>query len=219
MKGKYSYWFVLAIMLCFSSTVFGQLVVNPGVKGGINYVTLRTNIDAAQLESKLGFHGGFFVMVTPVPTFTFQVEALFTQRGAKQSLEGEINGIPFDATFDYSINYIEIPLLGKVNLPVGNTLQLNLLAGPAFSIKLSEKVELDGQDLETDDDLNPTDLGVVFGAGGTMKPTAGPQVTVDIRFVLGLSDIADVEADETDPTQEVATLKNSAIMATLGIAL
>ncbi len=216
MKRNFIHLFVVFMLISFSGSALAQLAINPGVKGGLNYVTIVTDADEDNIESKLGLHGGLFVMITPVPLLSFQAEALFTQKGAKETASVDIGGTVLTSTADYSINYVEIPLIGKLNLPVGDLFLVNIMAGPAFGIKLSEKIEIDGEDLDTDDFFEKNDIGLVLGVGGTMAPSNGPKVVADIRFVLGLTDIVELE---DNGGSGVTSVKNSAIMATFGVAL
>ena len=216
MKRNIIHLFAIFMLVSLLGSAFAQPLISPGVKGGLNYVTILTDADDSNPDSKIGVHGGLFVMITPVPLLSFQAEALFTQKGAKETATIDVGGTIFTSTADYSINYVEIPLIGKLNVPMGDLFLVNIFAGPAFGIKISEKIEIDGEDLDIDDFFKGNDIGLVFGAGGTMAPPNGPKVVVDIRFTLGLTDIVDIE--ESAGTA-VASVKNSAIMASFGVAL
>lgn len=84
-----------------------------------------------------------------------------------------------------SLNYLELPLLIKFNF--GETAKFFVMGGPSIGYLLDHKIEVDG---EESNDLfefdNRLELGAHLGAGIGIGP-----VVVDLRYLLGISNITD----------------------------
>ena len=190
---------LLFIVLAFTSISFSQMQL--GLKAGVNFANLIGN-DAEGSESKTGFDGGLFFMYQFNKMFAIQPEAYFTMKGATDS--GTLQGETIDVTL--SLDYIEIPILFKVLIPIENSpIRPSLFAGPSigFNISAKSKLEFMGQSEEGDiEDVNPTDIGLVFGAGLGF-PVGQNELGFDFRYILGLTKVD----DSADP----ADFKNSVI--------
>jgi hypothetical protein len=99
------------------------------------------------------------------------------------------------------LDYLEIPLLVKIMPGTKGSVKPYLFAGPAVAIKVSGKVkaEFEGESDEEDlEDVKGTDFGLVVGAGVDFGFGASGKgnLSVDIRYNLGLSTISDFEGDD-----------------------
>ncbi len=184
MKGFYT---VLFIFLLFSSFTFAQMQF--GAKAGLNISNLSGS-DAGNPDSKTGFAGGVFFMYQFTNMFAIQPEAYYTMKGAKQ--KGNIQGYDYTATL--SLDYIEIPILLKLLIPIqGSKINPAIFAGPSIAFNTTHKVkaEVAGQSSESDiQNIKSTDFGLVFG-GGIGFPIGKNELGFDIRYILGLGTIDD----------------------------
>jgi hypothetical protein len=190
------------------------LLPNPssatGIKGGLKIGASSAKLygdDVGNLEdllgeglkSRIGFSVGGFITFNIAEMFAIQSEVLYTMKGVRW--EGEINGAtPLKVWI--KLDYLEIPVLVKIMPGTQGSVKPYLFAGPAVAIKVSSKVkaEFEGESEEEpiEEGLKGTDFGLVIGGGldfGLGAPGTG-NLSVDIRYSLGLSTISDFEGED-----------------------
>jgi len=150
-----------------------------GVRGGLNTAFLSGD-SADGLDPRLGFAGGAFLRFDATPSIGVQAEALFSQEGAKES-EGLDQGT-------YQFDYLDIPILARVAVPVSRYADAGLFVGPSIGIPLNGRFNSDvssAADLDYDGAMN-TDIGLTIGADYWSGPFG-----LDVRFTTGLTDAFD----------------------------
>jgi Outer membrane protein beta-barrel domain len=185
---KRSIYLLFIFLLSTSFIVKAQHELRFGPTVGLNFATFNGK-DANQLGnlgSKTGVAIGGFMNFQFAELFALQPELNFTMKGASGSSDG-IN-------LTYTANYIELPILLKVYVPLaGNSpVRLNAYAGPSFGINLASSVEAqaNGQ-TENQDEKNNTksvDIGLVFGGGVVFNIGRGI-MDLSLRYSLGLTTI------------------------------
>lgn len=179
---------LLCALVLFMTASFGVLHAQDenittefGVKGGFNMSNFLSDDDEATDENILyGFNAGVYATL-PISDFVaIQPEVLFTTRGSKLEYNSDVAS--GDAKF--KLNYIEVPLLVRVNI----TKNFNLQAGGYASYLVSSKLTGDGaaefnEDIDTDD-LNKFDAGIVAGVGVDFSP-----ISIGLRYNYGLTTI------------------------------
>jgi len=179
---------LLCALVLFMTASFGMLHAQDenvttefGVKGGFNMSNFLSDDDEATDENILyGFNAGVYATL-PISDFVaIQPEVLFTTRGSE---------LEYDTAFGsgntkFKLNYIEVPLLVRVNI----TKNFNLQAGGYASYLVSSKVTGDGsvefdQEIDTDD-LNKFDAGIAAGVGVDFSP-----ISIGVRYNYGLTTI------------------------------
>jgi len=169
-----------------------------GIKGGINLANL-TGDDVEDNSMKIGGVGGGFLCYRINEIFAIQPEILFSMKGADfEAPAGDTLGM--DGSF--SLNYIEIPLLLKVNLPTEGKMKPFLYAGPAFGLLMTAKVE----DVDVKDDMKTMDIGILAGAGIGYQMEGGT-LFFEARYEVGMTSVPD--DDDVDA-------KNTAISFMVG---
>lgn len=164
-----------------------------GIKGGLNVTSFSGgNYDDA--KSLVGFQLGGFAEIKIIERLAIQPEVLFSTQGAQ--LEDSFGD------FDTKLNYINIPVLAKFYI----TKQFTVEAGPQLGFLVSAKTE--GDDVK--DSFKSVDTGFNFGAGYNFTDN----VSVNLRYTVGLSNIADYDADDVD--EYFDSPKNSVLALTLG---
>ena len=169
----------LCALTLFISASFGMLHAQDnnvntefGVKGGFNMSNLYGSGDDVDDNNILyGFNAGVYATL-PISDFVaIQPEILFTTKGA----EFEYNNAFASGSTKFKLNYIEVPLLVRVNV----TKNFNIHAGGYASYLVSSKITGDGSfdfDQEIDrDDLAKFDAGIA--AGGRHAATGGNAVS------------------------------------------
>jgi hypothetical protein len=163
-----------------------------GVSAGFNLATFSGK-DIQGAENKSGFGGGVYLAIPVAPQIEFQPELLYTAKGAKSS----------DAGFEAAVrlNYVEIPLLARVNFPTSSDVTPHLYLGPAIAFKAGCSLSASGNGISTsagcdgltDDAGQPISIAAVdFGAvvgGGLGFNVGGQRATVGVRYDLGLKNI------------------------------
>lgn len=140
---------VVAILILFSHSVFGQL--SWGAKAGVNfnkivYADLPENFEDESSVS-VGYHFGVWGDVTISNKFSLIFELLFSQRGEKMP------------DYRINLNYLEVPIIVSYS-PVK---KLAIEAGPDVAFKLSAMAK--GDDTKNKLDLyNAVDFGLTAGA-------------------------------------------------------
>lgn len=188
-----------------------------GLKGGVSFSTFRGNADVdtgtgvIAPERRTGFVGGVFLAIAAGESVLIQPEALFTQKGARYTSEGD--------ELLYKIDYLEVPLLLKVRLGSG-TARAALFAGPAAGFKLKATAvarTAGGEEASTDtsDQLRSVDWGLVFGGGVDVASGSGT-LTLEGRYTLGLSTLG--KEPEPGQTRSSFDPKNGALSLQLGYA-
>lgn len=172
-----------------------------GVKAGF----VSANVDEDGADSRSSFAFGAFAQLPVAPYLSVQPELLYTGKG----FAGEADGVDSE----FQLSYLEIPVLVQYHFPVEGNVAPRLFAGPMVALELGCDVEgTDGSvsasfscdefaDFGVDLTTKSTDFGLAFGAGVGIESGA-VTVTVDGRYVLGLTDIFEFEG--------VSALKNRA---------
>lgn len=184
-----------------------------GAKAGINFAKFGGDLtDLENIDWRSGFVGGASLTYS-FEGIALQPELLLVQKGSKWQVTEEdlIKG-------DMKITYVEMPLLMKVLMPVGeNRLAAPfLMVGPSFAYQTSCEVTgtVDNVKLTVDCDeepfeaeLNKFDWSAVLG-GGFGIPVGQGAITLDARYVYGFRNI-----DGSDDPDDV---KNRSFAAMLG---
>jgi hypothetical protein len=157
---------------------YAQATWGAGVTGGVNIskvhaTNCRVDQEPCDLENQAGFTGGGFLTIAPAsPTYQIEAEVLFAMKGGKD---------PGGSKDRNKLNYLEIPVLARLNLTVGS-IKPFVVVGPSFGLRLSAK-DSSGDDIK--DDIKVFDPGIVFGGGAALTST----IAVGVRFQQSLVDI------------------------------
>ena len=154
-----------------------------GVKGGFVSAKLTGDLeDGLASRSALGVGG--FLQVMVAPNVSIQPEALYMMKGAKEDGgDGKVK-----------VNYVQVPILIQYHIPAVGV-SPRLFAGPSIAFEAGCDIEEGGvSDSCENSGINTksADFGVVFG-GGVDIPAGGFVVTLDGRYDLGVTNVADEE--------------------------
>lgn len=176
----------LCALTLFLTASFGMLHAQDnnvntefGVKGGFNMSNLYQS-EADDNNVLYGFNAGVYATLPISDFIAIQPEILFTTKGA----ELDYNNALVSGNSKFKLNYIEVPLLVRVNI----TKNFNVHAGGYASYLVSSKVTGDGDfnfDQEVDtDDLNKFDAGLAAGVGVDFNP-----ISIGLRYNYGLTTV------------------------------
>jgi hypothetical protein len=178
----------LAAAFLFPVAVFGTRLPKIGMKAGLNIADYEGGW--RDTDSKMGFCGGAFITCSINEMFAVQTEFLFSMKGAilgEIARRDEFGNIVETFTISEVLNYLEIPVLGKLSVLPRSRVKPNLFAGPYYALKLSGKHKIGSYETNIEY-LKDGDYGLVFGGGVDFELGEG-ELTVDTRYTLGLSQI------------------------------
>jgi hypothetical protein len=196
--------FLLAA-LAVSTCGFAQVSLIPKVGVNIANAAIDENNDYPGQKSLLGLTAGLGINfpLTSDNFLSVQPEILYSQKGWAGESSNALAG--YEGT--YRLNYLEVPLLLKINFG-GETIRAYVNAGPSVGYLLGGRVDGSftalGVELinidkkmeftETPSVANPnqlnanrTEIGLNFG-GGAGYSFGGKVLFLDVRYNLGLSD-------------------------------
>ncbi len=187
-------------LVMISAMAFGQAQFAVGLKGGVNLSKFDINKGASNIDNRTGFNGGAFALIK-LTKIGIQPEVLFSKQGSSY----KVNTTDYKANFDY----INVPIMLKLYLAAG----LNIQLGPQFGfLSTSELINTATgvKDPQSVKNLfsKKSDMSAAFGAGWDL-PFG---VTLDARYVLGLSDVKLTPTISTDAVQ----FKNKVIQISVG---
>lgn len=188
----------LILVLLAGQALAGGL--GKGIKAGISYSKV-TNDAVGDSDYKAGVAAGVSVSYDLLPGITLQPELLYVQQGGRWDVNVLDGGaIVSNAELTWKLNYLQVPVLARVNLPLLGAFLPTLIAGPALSVKTASTYEIEEGDALISsgdvDDLVSTDLSLIVGVG--FKVGAGPAgFVVDARYNLGSTNLNDTDSDVT----------------------
>jgi hypothetical protein len=188
---------LVAVFALSSASVYAVEGLSAGVLGGLN-ISSAYGDDAEDAEIKVGGAFGAFANYVINDYVAVQPELLFSMKGAKGEEAGE------DVTL--SLNYLEIPILAKVSMPMEGKITPSLLIGPAIGILLTADIE----DVDVKDTTKSVDIGLAVGAAVGMEELGPGTASVDAVFTLGMM--------STDDSDLEKSIKNWVISVMFGYA-
>lgn len=177
-----------------------------GIKAGANLSNMiKTGDDDFNTEFKPGLHAGFFVDIPIVDRLSFAPEVVYSQKGYKRTGTSLLFG---DTEYSVTTNFIELPILAKINAAPG----FNIFLGPQVSFLASSKTKFETENAsfeqtidEENDDLRKSLVGGVIGAGFDITPQLG----INARYALDLQ-------KNDNGNSETPEYKNQVIQVGLG---
>jgi hypothetical protein len=182
------YLLVVGLVLSLGvSSASAQTGASFGVKAGVNFANLDFSGDdgGVSFDQRMGLVVGAFVLAPMTETFGFQVEGLYSQKGARAE-EGD-----FEERIE--MDWFDVPILARYTIPSSSSTSFHLFAGPSFAFKLGAKsiLEFEGEGEEEEDideQIKGFDFGLVLGAGVEFG-----KFVIDGRYTHGFTDLNDVE--------------------------
>ena len=115
------------------------------------------------------------------------VEFFYDQGGAKLGFT-DVEGNRYEQTIN--VDYIQIPVLARMNFKASDTAVMHVFGGPTFGFKArqSEKLTVNGIDVPSEEieeaRIKSNDMGITIGAGFDIG-----KFVIDARYTWGLVNI------------------------------
>lgn len=178
-------------LILFSiSTIFAQddsKELQLGIKGGVNLAKIVGD-DIGDLKSRTSFNVGLLAEIPISERISIQPEVLYSGQGFDIKEIDQDNIFDTDENIEYQLDYIQVPLLLKIYLVEG----LSIEAGPQFGFKIKEKIDFktnsDGGGIEIDPkDSYVKDFSTDIALGAAYKFDNG--FFINGRYNYGLTTI------------------------------
>lgn len=188
---------LLFALVCLPAPATAQF----SLRGGVNLVDFLGD-DVVESDSRPRLAGGVGFDVVSLGPVTLAPELWYAQKGAEniQSTLAE------QQVAEISLSYIEVPVLLRLDVPLGGVLRPYVAAGPVFGWQLDCAARIDAGGAEQDcdplfgtqdqleDTLREYEQGLMAGAGLALQIMRGlGAVTLDARYAWGLSRLSDAE--------------------------
>lgn len=187
MKGRFL--LLVLFILGISTNNFAQNKTTFGLKAGVNFTGFHTG--TSTYTGQFGVNAGATLEHRITRIISIQPELIFNQKGGDYTISG--NDMVIRATS--KLNYLDIPLMAKINILEN----LNFQLGPQIGFLLSEKTEYGSEEIDTAPEF--LDLGINAGLGYQTKS----RIFVQARYSYGIKEIF-----------ENTNYKNSVISLSIG---
>lgn len=205
---------VSVFLICLSA-LSAQAEKTYGFKAGMNLAQhYGTKFDDTDMSVKTGlrpgFIGGAFMDLNVLPSFAIGFELMYSMKGSSETItirrmDTDEDGIPEDLIrpavmkIKYHLDYVEIPILMKINLLDNSKISLDTVAGTAMSIKVRSSHSLDGIVYFPDGNGGYSEIPIIEGSklpyvnmfdysfvyGGTLRFKRANPLFLEYRFTLG----------------------------------
>jgi hypothetical protein len=188
----------MVLFIIFSCSSFAQFKIGP--KFGINLASVSHDPEFPQGyddSGKMGFMFGAALELGIAGPIAIALEPMYVQKGEEISgvfiLNTNQGPMQVQGILTNSASYLQIPVLVKAKIPLGVIKPYGFL-GPNIGIKLSATQEFEGggQSIDGDNEnVSSIDFGVDFGAGVAFSVIPVMDLTFDIRYSLGFTNVID----------------------------
>lgn len=198
----------MTVML-WASPALGQV----GAHAGLTFSTAAGD-DVPDVEYRTGFSFGAHLQMNLAPALSFRPELNYMAKGAKFT-EGDLTGT-------VKLNYVQVPLLLRLSLPIPAGPRPYAFAGPAVSFEAGCTLAAESGGVSASADCADADFferkkltwDVVGGAGLGFGLGLG-EATIGVRYDLGLTSIDDSGANADIKTRAISVM----VGYTLGLGM
>lgn len=166
-----------------------QSPIDFGIKGGLNFANLAGAED--DLDSRTGVHAGLVLDFSfPLSPIGIESGIYYSQKGAEVSEAG--------ATATWKLDYIEVPVLAKINVGPPGPFSPHFVAGPYAAYNINSEYDISAGSASASEDFSEftseIDFGGVIGVGADFS-LGITKLNIQGRYSRGLIDINDNGVD------------------------
>lgn len=225
--------FIAIAIIGVGSTAFGQMSI--GGRAGVNLNNLHGS-SVNYNKGLVGYNVGGI--------FNYQMEDLVSGEFGKMfSLQGEFTVQSKGAKFEYTFNgetqkmnqvftYVQVPILGKVNYPINDKIDvygelgffMSALVGVTVDGEKSRVIAVNpvsGEEISRKwrEEYKPWDFGVAIGTGAEMPiPNTDFTGYINLRYSLGLSNIGEFSEKSDMVESDLDDIKTNAFSIMVGVS-
>ena len=192
----------LALVLAWfpASDCQGQLPGGFGIRVGAN--SSKVDSDLLSLSRVTGFQIAISREFIRLPLLGLQVELEYSQRGfGNEQVETDGTGTVIAVREAVTrLHYLSLPVLARIRFPVSPKIGAYMLAGPRLDWRLdsspgSWSFTTGAVQDDFSESLETTSIGLILGLGAGVQIPSGAHFRIEIRRVMGISDLLpDVDA-------------------------
>lgn len=188
-----------ALFLMITISASAQIKNFIGVKGGVNFSNFNSSYPS---KTQVGVIGGLAYTLKLPGLVAIEADILYAQQGAEvYSAVYTDTTLSIIQTFDGNVkmNYLQVPLLLKMYIPIPGIFSPSIVIGPAFSFLSGAKRTGTRQEIDTtetvlltdqiDSDItsnyNSMDVSGIIGLSFDFELPV--RLTFDFRYLVGLS--------------------------------
>ena len=151
-----------------------------GIKAGLtssHFLGSDGTSEFADYTQKPAFTFGISGLAKATKWLSIQSDILFVSKGRRTSLDGALV-----STLD--VDYMELPVLARIGVPVSEHLSTYLMAGPAVGLllKFQTRRESDGSATDLTGEAKRIEVSGVLGAGVEVALTRQHGLTLEARY-------------------------------------
>lgn len=189
-----NFYQTLLFILLMGTTQLLSAQTNFGVRAGLNLASINIDFEGltASPSSRIGVTLAGIAEIGVSENMAIQPELHFIQKGYKSDSGGDETKL--------SLNYLELPIHVKYLFGGEGQIGGYVLGGPAVGFALGGKSKTcfngncDSENVEFSDDdgFRRLEVGLSFGGGITINQN----LFVDLRYVLGITNLAEEDFQE-----------------------
>ena len=171
--------------------------IGMGLTIGANFTNLSMDVED-EVQSIMGFCIGGSITLGLNEFLELEPEILFTTKRSRQFI------YYYGSSYSYEIywksNVVEVPVLIRASILLGDVFRPFIFLGPYSSIKIGGKKIVSTKykgaslsEVEEGAGLKLFDFGLAFGAGSGFEIGGGSRLSLQLRFTYGLANIFDSE--------------------------
>lgn len=174
-----------------------------GIKGGVNFTNLYTE-DVDDSNMLIGINAGLIAVLPIGDFFALQPELLFSGKGS----ELEYNNAFVEGKAKFRLNYVELPLLLRMNFT--DNFSIHAGAYAAYLISANVKNETNNEFFDFEENFDTNDFNRFdYGLSGGVELGFSP-ISIGVRYNYGLANIGKKQTIGSD-TYTFPDAKNSAL--------
>ncbi|MCW4467442.1 PorT family protein [Flavobacterium sp. MFBS3-15] len=164
-----------------------------GIKAGLNIATITGDVNDA--SPRLGVHFGVTAEFKLSDRFSIQPELLYSMQGVKETVSEEYLGSIITGEGTTKMDYINLPVMAKIYLSDGFSLEVGPQIGVLVSGKISYDLNFEGENVSGTEDASSElkSVDFAFNAGLGYKLPSG--LFFQGRYSLGLTNTYDGDFD------------------------
>lgn len=199
---------ILTLLLAGASFTSYSQSISVGPKLGVTNATGAGDDLPNDVEGINGFTGGIFIKYSTGNIFAFQPEILYVRKGGYWNEGANLN-------YELTIDYLEIPLLAKFQIPVTDKLFPFVYAGPYGAFQLNNETQGQVFFVQTNGsaDLKDFDAGLALGAGFDFE-FSDFYFGFDARYDIGMVNIFEEDSNGDQPD-----IKNRSLAFMIGLGV
>jgi hypothetical protein len=210
----------LVLLVCSIFNAEGQTAI--GGKIGLNLATYIGDTEESFMNkgSVIGFQIGGIIELGITDRFSIQPELVYIRKGVSDEFTLDFFGETTETELDLKLNYIELPILGKLRFGTPESTNFFVTAGPSFGYatggETEQEITVGGETTESSEDIEFSDndgfrrfeLGAALGIGLNI-PSGSGNFFGEVRYSIGITSLNDDDISDL-------SFRNSAVGLSVG---